>query len=62
MPLPEGDRVVSLVNWDASTSNRERRLLRDFDSVARDDVARRHGISRTVERNLIVDGSQSRIR
>ncbi|HEY0873533.1 MAG TPA: hypothetical protein VGD94_08680, partial [Vicinamibacterales bacterium] len=32
LPLPEGDRLVSLVNWDASSSNRELRLLYDLEA------------------------------
>jgi hypothetical protein len=32
LPLPEGDRLVSLLNWDASTSNRELRLLYDLEA------------------------------
>jgi putative ABC transport system permease protein len=55
LPLPESDRIVSLMNWDASTTNHERRLLADFESwrgmTSLEDVA----ISRSVERNLIVD-------
>ena len=57
LPLPESDRIVSLMNWDASTSNHERSLLADFESwrgmTSLEDVA----ISRSVERNLIVDQS-----
>ncbi len=30
LPLPEGERIVSLMNWDANSSNRERRLLSDL--------------------------------
>jgi predicted permease len=56
VPLDEGERVVSLVNWDVSTSNRDRRMLRDFATwrtmTSIDDVS----ITRTVQRNLIVEG------
>ena len=53
VPLDEGDRVVSLMNWDVSTSNRDQRMVYDF-SVWRamtsiNDVS----ITRTVQRNLI---------
>ena len=45
------------MNWDASTNNHERSLLADFESwrgmTSLEDVA----ISRSVERNLIVDQS-----
>jgi putative ABC transport system permease protein len=30
IPLDEGDRIVSILNWDVSASSSERRLLRDF--------------------------------
>lgn len=56
LPLPEGDRLVSLVNWDASTSNRELRLLYDLgawrDVTSVEDLS----VSRNVQRNLIVGG------
>ena len=32
LPLPEGERLVSLLNWDASTNNRELRLLYDLET------------------------------
>jgi len=53
LPLPEGDRLVSVVQWDASTNSRELRVLHDLaawrGAAAIDDL----GMSRTVERNLI---------
>jgi putative ABC transport system permease protein len=56
LPLPEGDRLVSLVNWDASTNTRELRLLYDLkvwrDATSIADVS----VSRNVQRNLIVGG------
>ena len=56
LPLEDGERVVSLVNWDASTSNREPRLIHDFTAwrlmTSIDDVS----ITRTVQRNLIANG------
>jgi predicted permease len=56
LPLPEGDRIVSLVSFDASTNNREFRLARDYAAwrgmASMQDV----GIDRTVARNLIVEG------
>ena len=61
MPLDEGDRVVSLMNWDASTSNREQRLLHDFAAwramTSIDDL----GITRTVQRNLIATAGQPEV-
>lgn len=56
LPLPEGDRLVSLVNWDASTNNREQRLLYDIqawrDATSIEDVS----VARDVQHNLIVSG------
>jgi putative ABC transport system permease protein len=56
LPLPEGDRLVSLLNWDASTSSRELRLLYDLeawrDATSVEDLS----VSRNVQRNLIIDG------
>jgi predicted permease len=56
LPLPDGERIVSLVSFDASTSNREFRLARDYaawrDLTSMQDV----GIDRTVARNLIIEG------
>ena len=56
VPLDEGDQVVSLVLWDASTSNREPRMVHDFATwrsmTTIDDLS----ITRTVQRNLIAAG------
>lgn len=56
LPLPEGDRLVSLVNWDASTNHRELRLLYDLeawrDATSVEDVS----VSRNVQHNLMVSG------
>jgi predicted permease len=56
LPLPEGDRLVSLVSWDASTNNRESRLLYDLQVwrgvTSLEDVS----VSRDVPHNLIVSG------
>ena len=59
LPLDEGDRVVSLVNWDASTNNREPRAMRDF-SVWREELTtvQELGAVRNVARNLIAPGAQ----
>jgi predicted permease len=56
VPLEEGDRIVSLVNWDASISNRDRRMLRDFTLWRSMTSVSDLSITRTVQRNLIVDG------
>jgi len=56
LPLPESDRLVSLVNWDASTNTRESRLIYDLeawrDATSIEDVS----VSRDVQHNLIVGG------
>ncbi|HJU42264.1 MAG TPA: FtsX-like permease family protein [Vicinamibacterales bacterium] len=56
VPLDEGDRVVSLMQWDVSTSNRERRMVYDF--LAWRSLTSIDGLSitRTVQRNLMVAG------
>jgi len=56
LPLPEGDRLVSLVNWDASTNNRELRLLYDLGAWRDAKSIEDFGVSRNVQRNLIVGG------
>jgi hypothetical protein len=57
VPLPEGDRVVSLLNWDASTNNRELRLLHDFAAWRELKSVEDLGITRNVEHNLIAEGT-----
>jgi putative ABC transport system permease protein len=56
LPLPEGDRLVSLLNWDASTSNRELRLLYDLEAWRDAKSVEDLSVSRNVQRNLIIDG------
>jgi putative ABC transport system permease protein len=56
LPLPEGDRLVSLLNWDASTSNRELRLLYDLEAWRDAKSVEDLSVSRNVQRNLIVGG------
>ena len=56
LPLPEGDRLVSLVNWDASTNNRELRLLYDLEAWRDAKSVEDFSASRNVQRNLIVGG------
>ena len=34
LPLPEGDRIVALENWDTRANNEERRSLHDFIALA----------------------------
>ncbi|MGE0864185.1 MAG: ABC transporter permease [Vicinamibacterales bacterium] len=56
LPLPEGDRLVSLLNWDASTNNRELRLLYDLGAWRDAKSIEDFSVSRNVQRNLIVGG------
>jgi putative ABC transport system permease protein len=56
LPLPEGDRLVSLLNWDASTSSRELRLLYDLEAWRDAKSVEDLSVSRNVQRNLIVGG------
>src|SRR5687767_12704781 len=59
--LDEGDRVVSLMNWDVSTSNRDQRMVHDF-SVWRPMTSIDHvSITRTVQRNLIRPGRPAEV-
>lgn len=54
VPLDEGDRVVSLLSWDASTSGRERRMTHDFPVWRSMTTISDLSISRTVQRNVVV--------
>ena len=56
--LAEGERVVSFVNWDAATNNREERLMHDFAAWHELKSVEDLGASRTVGRNLIAEGGQ----
>ena len=59
LPLDEADRIVSLVNRDAATNNREQRTMRDF-AVWREELTtvQEIGAVRNVARNLIAPGAQ----
>jgi predicted permease len=56
LPLPEGDRIVALQSWDASTSRVEPRALHDF-VLWREELRSvvDLGAFRDVSRNLITD-------
>jgi putative ABC transport system permease protein len=56
LPLPEGDRLVSLVNWDASANDRELRLLYDLEAWRDAKSIEDFSVSRDVQRNLIAGG------
>jgi putative ABC transport system permease protein len=56
LPLPESDRLVSLVSWDASTNNRESRLLYDLEAWRDATSVEEVSVARDVQRNLIIGG------
>jgi putative ABC transport system permease protein len=53
LPLPDGERIVSLMNWDVSSSNREERLLNDLSSWRGMRSLEDMGVSRNALRTLI---------
>ena len=61
VPLDEGGRVVSLVSWNVSTSNREQRMLHDFVSWRAMTAISDMSITRTVQRNLLATGRSPEI-
>ena len=61
VPLDDGDRVVSLVQWDVSTSNREPRMAHDFVAWRSLQSIEDLSIARTVQRNLIVTGRATEV-
>ena len=56
LPLPDGERIVSLLNIDVSTNNQEFRLLRDFQEWRGLSSIGDLGMSRSTPKNLIVEG------
>ncbi|HWI17511.1 MAG TPA: ABC transporter permease, partial [Vicinamibacterales bacterium] len=56
LPLPEGERVVSLSSIDTRTSNNELRLVRDYDAWRSMTSIEDLSIARTVSRNLLIEG------
>jgi predicted permease len=61
LPLPAGDRMVEILNWDVATNDDEPRALYDF-VVWRDTLrsVTELGAWRDVTRNLIVAGGDAR--
>ncbi|HEY0035331.1 MAG TPA: ABC transporter permease, partial [Longimicrobium sp.] len=57
LPLPEGDRIVALENWDVAANNEERRAVHDF-VTWRDEMKTVRELSafRNAGRNLIGPG------
>jgi putative ABC transport system permease protein len=56
LPLPEGERVVSMKNIDTKSSNDELRMVRDYDAWRRMTSVEDLSIARTVSRNLVIEG------
>ena len=56
VPLPEGNRIVSLIAADVVTGNREQRMLHDFPAWRGMTSVEDVGVTRTVKRNLIMPG------
>lgn len=59
LPLPGGDRIVMIKNWDVADSRAERRVLYDFEvwrGAVRSVVDL--GVYRDISRNLILAGGQ----
>jgi putative ABC transport system permease protein len=57
LPLPEGDRIVALENWDTKKNNEERRAADDLSLWRRElKTVQEIGAFRNVGRNLIVTG------
>jgi putative ABC transport system permease protein len=58
LPLDEGDRIVRIRNWDSEASREEPRVMHDV-LVWREQLSLVEdvGAYRTIERNLIVDGT-----
>ena len=61
LPLPDGDRIVHVRNWDVAANAPEERALHDFlhwrESL---QTVTQLGAWRDVTRNLIVDGGEAR--
>jgi predicted permease len=62
LPLDEGERIVSLQNWDLASSNNDGRSLHDF-ATWRSELrsVQDIGAYRQVGRNLIKTGTQSEV-
>jgi predicted permease len=56
IPLPAGERIVSLVSFDASNGTRELRLASDYATWGEMASLEAIGIARSVARNLAIQG------
>ena len=62
LPLPEGDRIVAIQNWDQQTNRPERRTLHDALAWRADATAIRDiGVFRPVARNLLAEGTATEV-
>ena len=61
LPLPDGDRIVQVFNWDMKESVPEKRLVHEF-LVWRDELrsVKDLGAFRDLARNLVVPGGETR--
>lgn len=59
LPLPEGERIVSLKNIDTKTSNDEMRMLSDYAAWRGLASVEDLSVARIVSRNLVVEGRSS---
>jgi len=62
LPLPEGDRIVAIQNWDQHTNRPERRTLHDALTWGEDATTIRDvGMFRAIARNLIAEGTPTEV-
>ena len=62
LPLPEGDRIVAIQNWDQQTNRPERRTLHDaLTWRAEATTLRDVGVFRPIARNLIAEGTATEV-
>ena len=62
LPLPEGDRIVAIQNWDQQTNRPERRTLHDALAWRADATAIRDvGVFRNIARNLLAEGTATEV-
>ena len=60
LPLPDGDRIVGIRNWDAEANSAEGQILHDFETWRAElETVRDVGAFRPVERNLITANGAS---
>ena len=61
LPLPDGDRIVQVFNWDTKASVPEKRVIHEFLTWRKEiRTIADLGAYREVQRNLVVPGGQTR--